>query len=211
MPQIYDISPIISQRSAVFPGDTAFSRTELMHVDRGDHISLSAIATTVHLTSHVDAPVHYAKGGRAIHEQPLDLYLGPCLVVRVSVKRGALIGVADVAGRVPFGTERLLLATGTYPDAERWNDDYAALDADLVPWLDTRGVRLIGIDTPSVDPASSKELPAHRAVFERDMAIMEGIVLTEVPEGRYELIALPLRIEGADASPVRAVLRAAVD
>ncbi|MBL9141222.1 MAG: cyclase family protein [Phycisphaerae bacterium] len=208
MTRLIDISPIISHRTAVFPGDTAFSRRDLMHVDRGDAITLSAITTTVHLGSHVDAPVHYGKGGRTMNEQPLDLYVGRCLVVRMTVGRGGRVGVDHVAGRVPFGTDRLLIATGTYPNADEWNDDFAGLEPDLVRWLDTRGVRLVGIDTPSVDCATSKDLPAHAAFFACDMALLEGLVLTDVQEGAYELIALPLRIEGADASPVRAVLRA---
>lgn len=207
MTQLYDISPVVSPRIAVFPGDTAFSRRDLMHVDKGDHISLSTIETTVHCGSHVDAPIHYGKGGRTMDAQPLELYVGPCIVVHVKDARGRLIGVEDLAGRVPFGTRRLLLGTGSYPNVEQWNEDFAALDPELVSWLDARGVELIGIDTPSVDPPTSKDLPAHAAVFRHDMAILEGIVLRDVPEGTYELIALPLRIEGADASPVRAVLR----
>ncbi len=204
---LYDISPVISPRLAVFPGDTPFERRELMHVDRGDHISLSAVTSTVHLGSHADAPVHYGRGGRTLERQPLELYIGPCVVVRVEGARGRRVGVADLAGEVPFGTERVLIATGSYPDPERWNADFAAIEPELVRWLDTRGVRLVGIDTPSVDTADSKELPAHAAFFAADIAIIEGLVLAGVPEGPAELIALPLRIEGADASPVRAVLK----
>jgi arylformamidase len=207
MPRLIDISPLLSARTAVFPGDTAFGRRTLMHVDEGHHISLSAIETTVHLGAHADAPVHYGKGGRAIHEQPLDLYVGPCIVVRVDGARGREVTAADLAGRVPFGTERLVLATGSYPDHENWNGDFASIDPGLVGWLDARGVRLVAVDTPSVDRAESKDLPAHAAFLRHDVAIIEGVVLEGVPEGRYELIALPLRIEGADASPVRAVLR----
>jgi arylformamidase len=207
MSRIIDISPVFSSRMAVFPGDTAFERRELMHVDTGSHISLSAITTTVHAGSHADAPVHYGKGGRTIDRQPLDLYVGPCIVVRVEGARGRAITVHDLAGRVPFGTERIVIATGSYPDTERWNSDFASIDPAAVAWLDTRGVRLVAIDTPSVDSADSKNLPAHAAFFAHDMSIIEGVVLEGVPEGRYELIALPLRIEGADASPIRAILR----
>ncbi len=232
MTRLLDISPIISSRTAVFPGDTAFSRSEVMHVDRGDAITLSAVTTTVHLGAHVDAPIHYGKGGRTMNEQPLDLYVGRCILVRVELGGGASagaggdaaasaggpggagkaaaasrVGVEHLAGRVPFGTERLLIATGTYPSADQWTEHFAALDPELVRWLDARGVRLVGVDTPSVDAATSKDLPAHAAFFACDMAILEGLVLADVPEGAYELIALPLRIEGADASPVRAVLR----
>lgn len=205
--RIIDISPRLSARTAVFPGDTAFERRVLMHVDQGHHISLSALTSTVHLGSHADAPVHYGKGGRTIDEQPLDLYVGPCIVVRVDGARGRAVGIADLAGKVPFGTERIVIATGTFPDHEKWNDDFASIDPALVAWLDARGVRLVAVDTPSVDRADSKDLPAHAAFLAHDVSIIEGVVLEGVDEGHYELIALPLRIEGADASPVRAVLR----
>ena len=204
---MYDISPVISSRLAVFPGDTPFERRELMHVDRGDHISLSAVTSTVHLGSHADAPVHYGKGGAGVDRQPLDLYVGPCIVVRVDGARGRAVGVADLAGRVPFGTERVVIATGSFPDPEQWNADFASIDPLLVEWLDVRGVRLVVVDTPSVDRADSKDLPAHAAFFRSGISIIEGVVLDGVPEGRFELIALPLRIEGADASPVRAILK----
>jgi arylformamidase len=103
--------------------------------------------------------------------------------------------------------ERVLLRTGTFPDTDHFREDFAALSPELVDHLHNCGVRLIGIDTPSVDPFDSKELPAHKRFLEHDMAILEGLVLSGVPEGRYELIALPLRLVGFDASPVRAILR----
>lgn len=207
MPRLIDISPLLSARTAVFPGDTAFERRDLMHVDQGHHISLSTITTTVHLGSHADAPIHYGAGGRTIEQQPLELYVGPCLVLHVEAAHGRAVTIQDLAGRVPFGTERLVLATGTHTDREAWTDSFASIDPPLVGWLDARGVRLVAIDTPSVDRADSKDLPAHAAFLAHDVSIIEGVVLEGVPEGRYELIALPLRIEGADASPVRAVLR----
>ena len=207
MSTIIDISPLLSARIAVFPGDTPFARTQLMHVDEGQHISLSSLTTTVHVGSHADAPIHYGKGGRTIEAQPLDLYVGPCIVVRVEGALGRAITAQDLAGRVPFGTERLIIATGTFPNPEHWNPDFASLDPALIPWLHMRGVRLVAIDTPSVDRGDSKDLPTHAQFFAHDISIIEGVVLTGVAEGHYELIALPLRIEGADASPVRAILR----
>ncbi|MFM8873332.1 MAG: cyclase family protein [Phycisphaerales bacterium] len=202
-----DISTVISNRIAVFPMDTAFERDVLLDFERGSHITLSRVRTTVHLGSHADAPIHYGKGGRTIDAQPLDLYVGPAHLVRVTGARGRAVTVADVAGKVPFGTERVLIATETYPDADTWNDDFASIDPALVGWLATRGVRLVAIDTPSVDQATSKDLPAHHAFFEHDVSIIEGVRLAGVAEGEYELIALPLRIEGGDGSPLRAVLR----
>ena len=207
MATLIDISPVVSNRIAVFPMDTAFEREVLLDFGRGSHITLSRVRTTVHLGSHADAPIHYGEGGRTIDEQPLDLYVGPARLVRVEGARGRGVTVADVAGKVPFGTERVLIATETYPDPETWNGDFASIDPALVGWLATRGVRLVAIDTPSVDQSTSKDLPAHRAFFEHDVSIIEGVRLAGVAEGEYELIALPLRIEGGDGSPLRAVLR----
>jgi len=203
----YDISPRLSPRLAVFPGDTAFTRITALDIARGDPITLSATTATLHLGAHADAPAHYHRDGPSIDRQPLDLYVGPCQLIRVAAARGRAITVADVDGRCPPGTERLVLATGTYPDPERWVTDFASLDPALVAWLGARGVRLVVIDTPSVDRSDSKDLPAHAACFRHGIAIIEGVVLDGVPEGRYELIALPLAIEGGDASPVRAILR----
>lgn len=106
-----------------------------------------------------------------------------------------------------LGAPRLLVRTDTFTDPDHFREDFAALHPDLVASCADRGVRLIGIDTPSVDPFSSKDLPAHRAFLARDLAILEGLVLANVPDGLYELIALPLRLDGFDASPVRAILR----
>ena len=108
--------------------------------------------------------------------------------------------------RAPIVAPRVLLRTGTFPDPDAWNADFAALSPELVAWLHERGVRLVGLDTPSVDPQDDRLLESHTAIAARDMAILEGVVLDHVPPGVYTLIALPLKLAGADASPVRAVL-----
>jgi arylformamidase len=159
----------------------------------------------VHLGAHADAPSHYGTDAAAIEARDLSYYLGPCQVMRVAVPRGVRVTRSMLPG--PVRTERLLLATGTFPDPERFNEEFAALDPALVEGLAGEGVKLIGIDTPSVDLFSSKDLPAHHMFLKHDLAILEGVVLRNVPEGVYELIALPLRLVGFDASPVRAVLR----
>jgi len=202
---IYDISPPISEHLAVWPGDTPPRREVLCHLDRGDNLTLSTLHATVHLGAHADAPSHYGRGAPSIDERRLDFYLGPCQVLRVPVARGGLITPGMVSP--PFQAERLLLATGTFPDPHVFNEDFAALSSDFVDLLARHGVCLVGIDTPSVDPFSSKDLPAHHIALEHDLAILEGLVLTNVPEGVYELIALPLKLVGFDASPVRAILR----
>jgi arylformamidase len=204
---LYDISPLLSPRLAVWPGDTPLSREVLLEWGRSSGITLSTLHATVHLGAHADAPSHYGPGP-AIHERPLETYIGACQVMRLSVPPGTRITPAMLSAAVQ--APRLLLATGTYPDPERFNTDFCALSVELVDQLHEQGVILVGIDTPSVDLFDSKDLPAHQAFLRHDMAILEGLVLAEVPAGLYELIALPLRLEGFDASPVRAVLRPAM-
>ncbi len=202
---IYDISPPINPSLKVWPGDTPPSREVLLDMKRGDNLTLSALHATVHLGAHADAPSHYGSDAPAIDARSLDLYLGPCRVVRVQIGRGERILPAAVPG--PVGAERVLLATGTFPDPNDFNEDFAALSPEIVDRLHRDGVRLVGIDTPSVDLFQSKDLPTHKACLRHDMAILEGVVLRDVPDGIYELIALPLRLVGFDGSPVRAVLR----
>ena len=203
---IYDVSPLISPRLQVWPGDTPPAREVLLDMRQGANITLSTLRSTVHLGAHADAPSHYAAAAPAIHERALDYYLGPCQVMHIEVERGQRITPAQLPA--PVRAERVLLATGTYPNPEQFNTDFAALAPALVDYLHEQGVKLIGIDTPSVDLFDSRDLPSHHAFLRHDMAILEGLVLRDVPAGLYELIALPLRLEGFDASPVRAVLRA---
>jgi arylformamidase len=200
---IYDITPPITPRLAVWPGDTPPTREVLCDMARGDNITLSTLRATVHLGAHADAPSHYGKDAPTIEARNLDYYLGPCQVVRVSANRKQRVMLSEFEPRA----ERILLATGTFPDPENFNNDFAAYDPALIDWFHENGVKLIGIDTPSIDLFDSKDLPSHHAVLRNDMAILEGLVLHDVPEGMYELIALPLRLAGFDASPVRAILR----
>ncbi len=206
---LHDITPLASPRLAVWPGDTPLAREVLLQWGQPSaagpsSITLSSLHATVHLGAHADAPSHYGPGP-AIHERSLEPYLGPCQVMRLAVPRATRITPAMLPG--PVQAPRLLLATDTYPDPEHFNTDFSALSVALVDHLHEHGVVLVGIDTPSVDLFDSKDLPAHHAFLRHDMAILEGLVLAGVPAGLYELIALPLRLEGFDASPVRAVLR----
>jgi arylformamidase len=203
---IYDITPPISVRLRVWPGDTPPSREVLYDMHRGDTVTLSTLRATVHLGAHADAPSHYGADAPTIDQRSLDSYLGPCQVMWVNVSRGVRIMPAMLPR--PIQAPRVLLATGTYPNPEEFNEDFAALAPELVEHLHRQGVKLVGIDTPSVDLFDSKELPSHRQFLKHDMAILETLVLKDVPEGLYELIALPLKLVGFDASPVRAILRA---
>ncbi len=202
---IYDITPPISPDLKVWPGDTPPSREVLLDMKRGDNLTLSTLHATVHLGAHADAPSHYGRDAPSIEQRSLELYVGPCQVIHLDVKHGARIEPEDVPAIIQ--AQRLLLATGTFPDPRKWNEDFAALSPGLVDHLHEQGVKLIGIDTPSVDLFGSKDLPAHQRFLAHDMAILEGLMLKDVPQGMYELIALPLPLVGFDASPVRAVLR----
>lgn len=202
---LIDISPPISASTCVWPGDVPVSREVGADIHRGDDVTLSALRSTVHVGAHADAPSHIVAGGATIDQCPLDAYVGPCQVVAVNVPLGTAITPAMIA--TPVRAERVLLATGTYPDPTAFNRDFAGLSVELVDHLHAAGVRLVGIDTPSVDPLAADDLPVHRRLVHHGIAILEGLVLAEVPAGEYELIALPLRLVGFDASPVRAVLR----
>lgn len=202
--RIIDISPLLSPRTAVWPGDVPFSRSICLNTDNGDHMTLSSTTSTVHLGAHVDAPNHYQAGAPGIAARDLELYYGPCQVVEVQIARGARICPADVTTAIT--APRVLFHTGSFPDPDSWNSDFNALSAELVDHLHSKGVVLVGVDTPSIDLQEDKQLESHQAVAQHDMAILEGVVLSGVEAGVYTLCALPLRLENADASPVRAVL-----
>ena len=171
----------------------------------GNHLELSSITTTVHLGAHADAPSHYHAEGMTMEKRSPARYVGPAQVVRV---KGLKPRERVMPGhmRVEVLAPRILFDTGSFPDPENWNSDFCALSPELLNYLADQGVKLVGIDTPSVDPEDSKALESHQVLFARDLAVLEGLLLKDVPEGIYTLVAPPLPIEGCDASPVRAVL-----
>jgi arylformamidase len=206
MSRIYDLSPVLHPGIAVWPGDVPFERRVSLSLDAGHNLELSSVVTTVHLGAHADAPNHYQRGGAGIGQRPLERYFGPAEVVTARVGRGQRVQPEDLA-RWP-SAPRVLIRTDTFPDPDQWNSDFAALDPRLVMTLADSGVVLIGLDTPSVDLQDDRELRSHQALAARDLAVLEGLILQGVPDGHYQLIALPLRLRDADASPVRAILLA---
>ncbi len=202
---IHDITPPVSASIAVWPGDTPPTRDVLLDLKRGDNLTLSTLRSTMHVGAHADAPSHYGLDAASIEAQRLEPYIGDCHVIRIDAVRGTRIGPDALTGGLE--AERVLFATGTYPDPSRFNEDFAALSPELIGSLAAQGATLVGIDTPSVDLFDSKDLPAHAACLEKSVFILEGLVLDGVLEGVYELIALPLKLAGFDASPVRAILR----
>ena len=201
-----DISPMVSEETAVWPGDKNFRRHESFSTLLGNHYTLSSVETTVHIGAHTDAPNHYLKVTQGIDEVDVGKYLGACQVIEVEMIPNGVIEPAHIE-EMRIVAPRVLFKTGSFPNPSTFNMDFMALCAELVRYLAARGVVLVGIDTPSIDPFDSKTLPAHLVVGETGMGILEGIILDDVQPGIYELAAAPLKLRNADASPVRALLR----
>ncbi len=202
--RIWDISQVMRPGLPVWPGDTEFTHTGTWNMAEGSPVNVSALTMSTHSGSHADAPLHYCAQGSDIATVDLEPYLGECLVVDARHSAGR-IEVADLP-RGPLPARVLFRTYAAFPH-DVWEADFTAVAPDTIRDLTARGVQLIGIDTPSLDPQDSKSMDAHLAVLAANMRVLEGLVLDDVPAGRYELIALPLAIAGADASPVRAILR----
>jgi arylformamidase len=205
-PSWWDISPPLSTATPTWPGDTPFQEERVWTYGPECPVNVGRITLSPHTGAHVDAPLHYSPDGAPIGEVSLDTYMGPCRVLHC-LDSGALVEPEQLAGRLGQVPERVLLRTYRQAPLATWDSDFTAVAKTTVDLLAGLGVRLIGIDTPSLDPQTSKTMDAHNAIARHGMAILEGIVLDDVPEGDYELIALPLRFANLDASPVRAILR----
>ena len=203
--RIWDISPPVSVASPVFPGDTAFAQQWVARIGPGCAVNVSAVTASPHVGAHADAPLHYADGAAAVGALGLTPYLGRCRVIH-AIGCGPLVEVRHLAHAVRGLPPRVLVRTCERAPTT-WVDDFSAYAPGTIKWLASLGVKLVGIDTASVDPAASKALESHQQLRHLDLRVLENLVLDDVPEGDYELIALPLKWVDADASPVRAILR----
>lgn len=207
MKELWDISPPVHAGAPVFPGDTPYQQQWCATLAPGCPVNVSAITMSPHVGAHADAPLHYDAQGAAAGDLPLAPFLGPCRVIHAIGCR-PLIEWAHIAHAVNDTLpQRVLVRTYAQAPAQ-WDGQLAAYAPDTIERLADRGVLLVGIDTASIDPADSKTLESHQVIRRRNLRVLENLVLDDVPEGDYELIALPLRLTTADASPVRAVLRA---
>lgn len=204
-PRLWDISQPLRPSLPVWPGDTAFAARPRWTIGQGSPVNVASFETSTHAGTHADAPLHYDRAGAGAGEVGLDAYIGPCSVVDAR-GRGALITRDFVAALTELPSRVLFRTYERFPH-DAWRSDFTAVAADAIELLAEQGVRLIGVDAPSLDPQDSKTMDAHHAVLAADMRILEGLVLDDIPPGDYELIALPLRLTGLDSSPVRAVLR----
>jgi arylformamidase len=206
MKRIWDISPPVAPGSPVFPGDTAYGQEWSATLAPGCPVNVSRITLSPHVGAHADAPLHYDADGASIGSVALEPYLGPCRVIH-AIGRGPLVRWEHLAHAVRELPPRVLVRTYERAPVDRWDPGLAAYAPETIEKLAALGVKLVGIDTASIDPAESKSLDSHQVIRRLGLRVLENLVLDDVPEGDYELIALPLKLMTADASPVRAVLR----
>ena len=206
MPRIYDISPPVGPASPVFPGDTAYQQLWTATLAPGCPVNVSALTLSPHLGAHADAPLHYDPTGAAVGALDLLPYLGPCRVIH-AIAPGPLIEWHHLAHALKNLPPRLLVRTYQRMPIDQWDPNLSAFAPETLERLADLGVLLVGIDSASIDPADSKNLPSHQVIRQRGLRVLENLVLDDIPEGDYELIALPLKLMLADASPVRAILR----
>lgn len=200
-----DISPPVGAASPVFPGDRHVSAEWTFRIGPECPVNVAALTLSPHAGAHADAPLHYLESGTPAGGLPLEAYLGPCRVVH-ALDAGPTVEWSHLADALVDPPPRVLVRTyQRQPTA--WDEELTAVAAETIDHLGALGVRLIGTDAASLDPGGSKTLDAHHAAYRHGLAILENLLLDDVPEGDYELIALPLRLATADAAPVRAVLR----
>lgn len=201
-----DISQPLQNNLAEWPGDTPFSyEVAFKKADTGS-VNIGKLTTSTHMGTHIDAPFHFDDNGLKVRDLPIDLYIGRARVLDVSGVES--VGRTELEAFEFGGAERILLKMGHREDLTIFPENFPYLRADIGPLLKERGVRLIGLESPSVDPEESKTLDAHHSLNSNGVMILENIVLDAVAPGDYELIALPLPLSDADGSPVRAVVRA---
>ena len=206
MKKLWDISPAIAPDSPLFPGDTAYSQQWTATIAPGCPVNLSAITMSPHIGAHADAPLHYGAGAATIGQVDLAPYLGPCRVIH-AIGCGPLVRPEHLAHALTQDMPPRVLVRTCVKAPTAWSAEFSAFAPETIATLAALGVLLVGIDSQSVDPADSKTLDSHHTLLRLNLRVLENLVLDDVPAGDYELIALPLKLTLADASPVRAVLR----
>lgn len=206
MPRLWDISPPVQEGAPVFPGDTPYRQQWAATIAPGCPVNVSTLTLSPHVGAHADAPLHYDPQGTPVGALDLAPYLGRCRVIH-AIARGPLVTWEHLAHALHDLPARVLVRTYERAPVDRWDPQLAAFAPETLERLADAGVQLVGIDTASIDPAESKTLESHQVIRRRGLRVLENLLLDAVAEGDYELIALPLKLMTADASPVRAVLR----
>jgi arylformamidase len=211
--KIWDISRTLSNDFAEWPGDEPFRYRVSSEIAKGASVNLGAIAMSLHNGTHADARFHFDTNGASIEKAPLDVYLGCATVIDLSDSFSQstdkhLITREDLRPHAEdiATASRLLVKTGRWNDSTVFPSRIPVIAADVPVWLQKNGVKLLGVDLPSMDEIDSKSLQNHHALAQAGIAIIESLDLTDVAPGIYNFAALPLKIAGADGAPVRAVL-----
>jgi arylformamidase len=207
--RLRDISVVLRPGTPEWPGDTPYSCRWTWQMSAGASVNVGALEMSPHVGTHADAPLHVRDGWPASESLTPGAFVGPAIVIGLEDANGP-VGVEALSARLPRRVERLLLRTGRTIAGGAFPATWPALTPSSVRWLTGRGLRLLGVDAPSVDDRESKTLETHHALFDAGASILENLDLRGVSDGLYELIALPLRVAGLDAAPVRAVLVEAV-
>lgn len=200
---IYDITQPLRAGVPVWPGDTPFDEVRTWTMEGGGVVNVSRLTLSTHTGTHADAPLHYDAAGAPIGAVDLTPYLGLCRVVDCR-GAGGLIEPRHLPRELP---PRVLFRTFDPFPEDSWPTTWTTVAPETIDALADAGVILIGLDGPSLDPETSKTMDAHQAVRRRGLAILEGLMLEGILAREYDLIALPLKLATADASPVRAILR----
>jgi arylformamidase len=204
--RVHDVSRPLRNGGMVYPGDPEIVVRAHTSIGRGDAANVSALALGSHSGTHVDAPSHFIPGGHPVDRIPLERLIGPAAVLDLPAGVGA-VGSGDLARQDLRGQLRVLLRTrNSAADRRGFTPDYCALSPDGAEYLLDQGVELIGIDALSVEPFGSEDFAVHHLLLGRGVVIVEGLDLSAVTAGVYQFVCLPLRLEGLDGAPARAVL-----
>ena len=211
--KIWDISRTLSNDLAEWPGDEPCRFRSTRQKAKGESVNLGAISMSVHNGTHADARFHFDTNGESIEKAPLETYLGRATVVDLAqafldLKEKHLITIEDLrpSAEAIAATSRLLVKTGRWSDSTVFPNQIPVIAADVPAWLQKNGVKLLGMDLPSVDEIDSKSLQNHHALAHAGIAIVESLDLNDVASGIYQFAALPLKIAGGDGAPMRAIL-----
>jgi arylformamidase len=200
-----DISQVLNDKIPVWPGDTPFQYMVSWGMEESGSVNVGQVTMSTHTGTHIDAPYHFDNEGKKVIELDFNLYIGPALVVQL--QQPTSIGLKELQDVPLQGVKRLLIKSGAWQDKTIFPKSIPHIEPELAAYLAEQGVQLLGLDLPSVDPLDSKELSAHHELNRHGIHILEGLVLDKIEPGEYELAALPLPLEQADGSPVRAVIR----
>jgi arylformamidase len=203
--KVHDITHMVRPGMAVWPGDTPYRREMHTSFEDGDLVDSSTITISLHTGTHIDAPGHYLKGAATVDALDPSLFVGPAEVVTVQPRNGS-VQAGDLKEVLTKRPERLLIHANQPTDLADFPQDYACLSVEAAKVLAASGIRLLGIDSPSVDSYRFETLSVHEVLGRAGIVILENLRMTGVSDGAYQLVALPLKLAGADGSPVRAVL-----